>query len=1331
MSPGCYLLFFEGKSPRLAVTTKIGRSFFEYEWHCDGHRHNGILPIHPSAAYVDLGIWNQNRIFGQLEKIHLSSEKLASELPTILANACATRATSLALENERIAREQAEHARKQAELERRREEQEEHARKQAALDELRRIKFEAFQQVERKLVQDYIGAHADWHEHLSSCLSEDDFNECRSGFVRKWSQRYPDLGLDDEQAAAVAEWGPHIQVTARAGSGKTRTLVARALFHITHCRIAPSSILILAFNKKAVEEIRERLSKHLSEEKMPHVLTFHALAYRIVRPTEDLIFDEGETKESQVFSTTIQRIIDEEMRDGPFESKLRALMEARWKADLERIIALGFNLPQEKFLEHRADLPQTTMNGRRVDTEAHKHIGNALLRLGLGYSYRRGIHRFAGEAYAPDFSHYHKEADLRFLIEVLGEDAAQTNAARQAFWNSDRSANAHLLQLHAEDCQDPDVTLERVARDLASRGFSVSPMNDDELWLMLRDDVIRDFTKAVKGFISRCQKELISPDRLDSMLPDTDPELWSFIQIGKKFIRVPNVRGLQVRFWRLSSGIYRRYRQVLAEEHQTDFDQLMLDAAGLIREGRTGFISARGSGDICQIRHLLIDEFQDFSHLFNELRNAVIAQSPEALFFCVGDDWQAINKFAGSDLRYFTGFQDYFQSSNQKLISRNYRSCRRIVEAGNEVMSGEGPPSIPNSKDSGSVCIVHVEPNLSYTEAEEIVVEELGEQAVPILRIVSDSASRGFEVAVLSRNGSRATPERMLKLEAWERKLRQFLPEEHRKLLKVSTTHGYKGKESDVVILLGPENYPAIHPDAIFNTIFGDTFASNVADEKRLFYVGVTRARSRLFLLHDPESLNDFHNPPATFLRMIQNPTPYDIKSISARLLCGGRVIIRLSNKPGCPMNSGTYLLRDRLKQLGYKWSDENKTWSCFLEPGSINSPFECAQYLQRQPWINETDGVVAGFAWADQSHRLKIDRGTVAADFPASSSPSETQISGGGWRPIPGWTGETTPKPIPAHSAPGSGSEVHRVQVAGVTYENRALAIRGLRVGEVVTLRRQPSNPYDTNAIEVLTIDLRSLGHIPKPLAARLARRFDELGGQLQATVTAMNPGTINGTYLSLSIQFEIPGLDTAQLAVPSPPSASHLPTSADPAARLSPQEILDAVNAELAASVANPTPEDLAPAQSPCLAPSQQNELADLGDERLRRLITDLYLGGSCAWPTFGYEGMDRGGRCTGSMLEIAWPDFKVGIALPTNDVASFVTNGWMICAAATASERILRAFFTGSSETSTSAPQSAIPATVKPTSPLDLDAEFENFRNRYPYGATSIDDDDDIPF
>jgi DNA helicase IV len=1117
------------------------------------------------------------------------------------------------------------------------------------------------------------------HEYDETLLSRSELSEAMRHFVQEWSNGNGDIKLDDEQASAVAEFGCHIQVTARAGSGKTRTLVARALFQITHCGIPASSILILAFNKKAVEEIRERLSKVLSEEQMPHVLTFHALAYRIVKPAEDLIFDEGETKESQVFSTTIQRIIDEGMRVGTLEGKLRELMEARWSADLKRIISLGFNLPQEEFLAHRANLPVTTMNARRVDTEAHKHIGNALLRLGLRYSYRRGIHRAAGTAYAPDFSHYHKETDQRFLIEVLGEDAAQANAARQAFWNSDRSTNAHLMQFPEADCLDPDAVLERVARELSIRGIAVSPMSDDELWLALRDDAIRDFTKAVKNFISRCQKELISPARLEGMLPDTDPELWVLRSIGEnRYIKEPTVDGMQVRFWRLCSWIYRQYRQVLTESHQTDFDQLMLDSAVMIREGRTGFKSERGSGDICQIRHLLIDEYQDFSHLFDELRKSIIAQSPDANFFCVGDDWQAINKFAGSDLRYFTGFTETFEPSVRKLITRNYRSCRRIVEIGNQVMHGQGEPSIPNSSDQGNVWRVEVGGYSNLTEAEETVVEELGDDALAILRIASDCTSRGESVAILSRTSSVATPEGMHKLERWQEKLRSFLPEKNRELLETSTTHGYKGKEADVVILLDPEAYPFVHPDSIFSTIFGDTLQSIQDDEKRLFYVGVTRPKKTLYLISYPSRYSDMRPYVIRFLEG-NYPPPFDINRLQSNLLCGGRVVVRLVNLPHTFGSGGTFPLKDRLKVLGYKWNEENKSWSMALEEGSISSPFECVQYLNAQPWIGDADGVVASFAWGDQRHQFHIHGGRVGTGPAIPSTDAASVQMSGHWHPVSGSAGESSPKAerwpaakdatAPqafAEFPPGSsaaslptvpGTEVHHTRVAGVTYDNRAPAIRRLRIDEAVMLMRRPNNPKDPNAIEVVSVRSESLGYIPATLAARLARRVDALGGQLQAIVTEMHPGEANGSYLSLAIRFELPG----------PSGAGSSPQLLVPSSQPSP---------------AAPQPHASSSPASGSLTAAQDNELALLGDPRLRLIITELYLSGSCPWPVIGYEGQDSKRHCTDSMLEVAWPDQKIGIYLPTNNVTTFAATGWVILPTAAVSVEMLRSILSSAS-------------------------------------------------
>lgn len=1168
--------------------------------------------------FTQLGTFKRRGVLGYrfaadtLDKLQESFESLPDATKNMLH----------ALKIERVAKTHAEQERQRELLEAR-------ARKEADAARALRIKAQASDDLIRHFELDFVGSRKVWEEHLHEHLGEDEFQQSRTAFVRNWFKRYPDLALDEEQAEAVAEYGSHIQVTARAGSGKTRTLVARVLFQITHCRIPARSILVLAFNKEAVKEIRDRLGKHLAEDQMPHVLTFHALAHRIVKPQEDLIYDEGDTKEGQIFSTSIQSLIDEELRNGPFEAKLRELMEARWNADLKRIIEFGFNLPQEEFLEHRASLSRTTMNGRRVDTEAHKHIGNALLRLRVRYRYRRGTHRYSGETYAPDFSHFHKETDRRFLIEVLGEDTAPPNAARQAFWNSDRSANALLLQLAVADCQNPDVTLERVARELTNCGLSVSPMSD---------------------------------------------------------------------------------------------------------------------------------EFQDFSHLFDELRKSIIAQSPDANFFCVGDDWQAINKFAGSDLRYFTGFTETFEPSVRKLITRNYRSCRKIVEIGNRVMQGAGELSVPNSNEQGNTWRVEVGGFLNLTEAEEVVVDELGDDALAILRIASDCTSRGESVAILSRTNSVATPEGMHKLERWREKLRSFLQENNRELLEVSTTHGYKGKEADVVILLDPEAYPFIHPDSIFNTIFGDTFDSIQEDEMRLFYVGVTRPKKTLYLLSYPSRYSEMRPYRIQFLADAY-PTSFDINRLHSNLLCGGRVVVRLANRPGTFGSNGTYPLKDQLKATGYRWNEDNKTWSIFLEEGSINSPFECRQFLMRQPWISDADGVVASFAWEDQQHRMTIIRGSVFPDGTPAQVAKQDRLENA----KPAFVTKESDENItpPAHRPSALNSAVHpptpeatptgvfETNVVGMRHGGGMEKAKHLSTGDFVKLEREPQNTHDRNAIQVMTSEGARIGYVSAKVAAHLARGLDAWGGTSQAKVTSVWKQPPPNFLVSVQICFPLPPnvaipreLDAnAQLednpfavarppvrATPHPIKSVEAETVGDESGEITPRQ----TSAELLEEPQSPG--EPLPSFSGSLTKAQEEALEGLLDPSLGSIITTLYLSGCCLWPEIPYEALDPRGICTGSMLEVAWPDSKIGIALASNDVDSFVTSGWTILPAATVSVTELRDLLSAADGLAAPSGMTHPRKALSPTStkiPADNPGTTEN-HHLYRKGPFMDDDaDDDIPF
>jgi DNA helicase IV len=204
--------------------------------------------------------------------------------------------------------------------------------------------------------------------------------------LQSWLHQNLDIKLDLEQTAAVGAVGTNTKVIARAGSGKTSTLVSRAVFLQKYCGVAPSEILLLAFNKKAAEEIQERLKKYLVDD-VPHVMTFHALAYRLVHPEETLIYDEANGSEQQ--SRSIQTTIDEYLKQPEIRGKIRDLMMEHFQEDWHRIIFGGYDKNQKELLEYRQSLPNETLDGKYVKSFGEKTIANFLFEHNIFYKYEK------------------------------------------------------------------------------------------------------------------------------------------------------------------------------------------------------------------------------------------------------------------------------------------------------------------------------------------------------------------------------------------------------------------------------------------------------------------------------------------------------------------------------------------------------------------------------------------------------------------------------------------------------------------------------------------------------------------------------------------------------------------------------------------------------------------------------------------------------------------------------------------------------------------------------------------------------------------------------
>ena len=586
---------------------------------------------------------------------------------------------------------------------------------------------------------------------------------------------------------------------------------------------------------------------------------------------------------------------------------------------------------------------------------------------------RKAVRYFGGNVYRPPFF-LKSDGQGKSLIIEFESSTPVKNTAQDDFYQGARKDDYQILKL----CINPDTPrsdlVEQLRLDLARLKIPLNQLSKEELWEVVKDKTIESFTKSVQNFIARCKKELLPPDDLEKAIQKYD-----------------DPSDLQKLFWNQALKFYRQYEDELISNNQTDFDSLMLRAVEKISSDHTRFKSNDSFGEIKSLEHILIDEFQDFSHLFNKLRGAILSQAPELQFFCVGDDWQAINRFAGSNIQYIKEFPSTFAPCENIELTTNYRSCETIVEEGNKVMQGHGSASKAHNKVTGEIYQAHVSELGDLNSTEEIIHEKFGILGCHIMRLAqaqgmpleflnepSANSDRNRKIAILSRHSQIATPNGMKDLSWWQKELRKHLPDEARQRLELSTTHGYKGQEADTVILLAPEMYPIIHQDSILNAIFEETLDDIEMDEQRLFYVGVTRAKMKLiYLIQDSDQACQF----APHFPSLQK-TP--IHSVSPYLLTGDQALITLSNLPSVQNieTEGTKPFKDELSATGFGYKGKQAVngkkyaWTYHIAEEHVATSKSVLSVLESFPWVRSIEKVNVNVTTETLTYSYELNKG-------------------------------------------------------------------------------------------------------------------------------------------------------------------------------------------------------------------------------------------------------------------------------------------------------------------------------------------------------------------
>ena len=884
--------------------------------------------------------------------------------------------------------------------------------------QLRKIQAEgrtaSFESIRLRLSCNFLDAHNYFHDFAFHNVSQEDFEAEKISFVQKWLSGNFGTGkdgkhqpLDNEQASAIAALNGHVQVVARAGSGKTATLVNRTLFLLKHCGVAPNQILLLAFNRKAVFEIRRRLLGLLSDGAeaavveeitrrrrdaiqrnrsvrdeietaavnavaaarnvaLPHAMTFHALARSVANFEGDILFDEPEGN-VQGLSRVFQKVIDDHLQIPKFHQQIRELMLAHFREDWDRIVDGRNDQSKEELLKFRRSLPRESLGGDYVKSYGEKVIADFLFEHGIAYKYERN-HWWSGINYRPDFTVFMSQIRRQqngVIIEYFGlagdADYDEMSDAKRKYWAQKK--DWALVEFTPTDItlNDADAFRSLLQSRLEKLGVPCVKLSEDEIWHRIKERAIDRFTKAIVGVIGRCRKRSWSPDELRSHI-DAHP------------VQSP----VEPMFLKLAHRLYGAYLDRLKATGEDDFDGLMQRAADNINAGQTIFLRKSGNGDLNALRYICIDEYQDFSDLFFRLLSAIRKQNTTVELFCVGDDWQAINGFAGSDLRFFQDFKKYIGESRELHISTNYRSSRSIVDISNALMHGLGQPAVAHKEAVGKVLLSDLD------EFEPTLLEKKrhpGDCLTPaVLRLVNQALTDGRDVVLLCRrnglpyfvNYGDSNGVEGRGIDRFLSHVRSFFPKEFRERITISTAHKYKGLEKSVVIVLDAvaRSYPLIHPDWVFSRVFGDSPEKIVQEERRLLYVALTRAVDTLVVITEGWSKSPF-------LEVIEQTLPLNSLNWehfpAVRSLGDRRLVVQVKDQTRKLGQSGTFLVKDQLHACRYNWHSVNKVWEKSFPDLTFNFDI-----VRNEVWAtsaNDIDVIVSDDAETEVAS-YKIDLG-------------------------------------------------------------------------------------------------------------------------------------------------------------------------------------------------------------------------------------------------------------------------------------------------------------------------------------------------------------------
>ncbi|RVU86543.1 hypothetical protein EOL70_03615 [Leucothrix sargassi] len=659
--------------------------------------------------------------------------------------------------------------------------------------------------------------------------------------------------LSEQQRLACVINEQNNLVLAGAGSGKTSVMIGRVGYLLTSQQATPDSILMLAFGNKAAEEMSERVLAKLGTDKIK-ATTFHSLGQDIIAAVE------GKKPALSPLAN------DSQAMDAYLAQSFEELIQqTEYKASVVRYVLYDRFEPLNPFAFNTlADYNRAVKDN---DLRTHKRelvksyqallIANFLYHNGIAYQYDA---KYPIKTKTPDFRQYQPDfylPDYGVYIEhfVLDADGnTPTFVDQDAYHNTvDWTRALHAKKqtrcietFHFEWTEGR--LLSQLENKLRDAGVALNPLSDDQVMHELSQAEDRPIEalcellgKMLKLFkASNMNGELFSIEE-QTQAPSTflqqifERILQMFFKKRPSKRKISRMKSAQ----QLMMPLYIRYENHLLDRDEIDFDDMINRAMTYVSSGE--FQSPW--------THILVDEFQDISSSRADLILALRKQHKDASLFCVGDDWQSIYRFAGSDLRYVTAFKKHFGATQTTTLDKTFRFNNSISDIACQFVS-RNPEQINKAISTHTQVTA---PAVSLFRCDNSTDASRLANLTTVLQAIS-ALQETSTVLILGRYAFNLPDHN--DLIALEQALGNVQ-------ISAMTVHASKGKEADFVVVLGLEGgtigFPSEkqeHP--LLDALLPAQQAYQFAEERRLFYVAITRAKHRAYLISDTQSPSRF-----------------------------------------------------------------------------------------------------------------------------------------------------------------------------------------------------------------------------------------------------------------------------------------------------------------------------------------------------------------------------------------------------------------------------------------------------------------------------------------